>query len=230
MPSINVVPLRKAAPKRTHLTQERTEPFLDNSAAGFITVGNMTSCPGSSCPVPCLPVPGRSLRAGRTCLENKMEGALGERKPCTEYHPVRDCMWVSARNRCGNGRRRSWDCTHTPRYTCLQSILPPLVPPSLSQFCQPAALQQTHLSTSVIAHTTIATLQHRGTEYIRVPCTSLTHTRTRATLCIVRQAVSFQHNGCMAQRLQDGDAHTGPAYLSDLKLKVHSNRYRDDLQ
>lgn len=34
----------------------------------------------------------------------------------------------------------------------------------------------------------------------------------------------------MAQRLQDVDAHTGPAYLSDLKLKVHSNRYRDDLQ
>lgn len=74
------------------------------------------------------------------------------------------------------GRRRSWDCTHTPRYTCLQSILPPLVPPSLSQFCQPAALQRTHLSTSVIAHTTITTLQHRGTEYIRVPCTSLSHT------------------------------------------------------
>lgn len=28
----------------------------------------------------------------------------------------------------------------------------------------------------------------------------------------------------------DSDSHTGPAYLSDPKLKVHSNRYRDDLQ
>lgn len=191
--------------------------------------------PGSSCPVPCppvsLPAPGRSLRAGRTRLENKMGGALRERKVlCTTQS--RDCMWVSAGNRCAKGRRRDGDCTHkhTPRYTCLQPVLPPLVPPSLSQFCQPAALQRTHLSTSVTAHTHIATLQYKGTEYLRVPCTS--HTYTRATLCIVRQAVffSFQHNGCMAQRLQDGDAHTVHAYLSDLKLKVHSNRYRDDLQ
>lgn len=177
MPSISVVPLRKAAPKRTHLTQERTEPFLDNSAAGFITVGNMTSCPGSSCPVPCLPVPGRSLRAGRTCLENKMEGALGERKPCTEYHPVHDCMWVSARNRCGNGRRRSWDCTHTPRYTCLQSILPPLVPPSLSQFCQPAASQRIHLQ-----HLSLPTpqLQHCSTEVPNTYVYLVHHSHTHA--------------------------------------------------
>lgn len=80
MPSINVVPLRKAAPKRTHLTQERTEPFLDNSAAGFITVGNMTSCPGSSCPVPCLPASSGKEPSGGSNMPGEQDGrsARGE--------------------------------------------------------------------------------------------------------------------------------------------------------
>lgn len=56
----------------------------------------------------------------------------------------------------------------TPAYIFWPFCRP--VPPSPSQSCQPAALQRTHLSTSVTAHT--KHLQHRGTRCTHVPCTS----------------------------------------------------------
>lgn len=83
------VAVEEAAPKRTHLTQERTVPFLDcRRGSGkraqlccrpYYYHRQHDIMPGISCPVPC-PAPGRSLRAGRTHLENKMGGALGKGK------------------------------------------------------------------------------------------------------------------------------------------------------
>lgn len=69
--------------------------------------------------------------------------------------------------------------------------------------CQRLSLPTPHTAVRYRVHT--CTLQH-------------THTCPPAGHC------SLCDELLPTQRLQDVDAHTGPAHLSDLKLKVHSNR------
>lgn len=162
--------------------------------------------PDSSCPVPC-PAPGRSPRAGRTHLENKMGGALRKGKVqstaqlpadlqacevpgvqisgcpavaiCGYHCATGQPVWEGQQN-----RLETWDCPHPRTHL-------------FSPFCRPrASITVAILPTSCVAvnppvnicHCPHHTSQHRCTAYIRVPGRYNTHTSW--PLCIARRIAS----------------------------------------
>lgn len=138
-----------------------------------------------------------------------MGGALRERKVQSTTQS-RDCMWVSASNRCAKGRRRDGDCTHTNTHRGTH-VFSPFCRPSCLHHCRNSA-NQLRCSEPTCQHLSLPThtLQHCST---KVPNTYVylvhqTHTYTRATLCIVRQAVFFLSN-------------TTAAWPKDCKMEMH---------